>query len=96
MNKGYLLAFFQENPTQKANIKAILSCEDDDKIFVQTINGKKPYKGNLLFTSENLPIVAKGNQYLKLLSFTATLSQITFIYTENFDMVAEYLALLNE
>ena len=89
-NKGFLLAFFQQSPNDKAQIKGILSCEEDDKIVIKTSQGKKPYKGILLYDSNNLPILPKGNQYLKLLSLTSTLSQITFVYTEDFDTVAEY------
>lgn len=94
MNSGYLLAFYQENPRNVLKIKAILSCDADGKIMVQSLGGKKLYKGNLLYGKDNMPVVPNGDIYLKLLGQTSSLSQITFLYTEDLDVVAEHLKAL--
>jgi hypothetical protein len=94
MSKAHVLAFYQSSPDKNPEIKAVLSCDETGKVFMQTISGKKPYRGTVILNKENVPVVPKGNGYLKLLGQTSTVSQITFLYTEDLELVSKYLETL--
>lgn len=91
---AWCFVYFQYTPNDKAELKGILTIEEE-KIYFVNEKEKKELKSNALLTEtaeEILP--TRPTAYLKQLSLQSSISQITYEYTEDFNRVSEYLSAL--
>jgi len=91
---SFVVVFFQNNPNEEAKVKAILSC-DNNQIFIQDQNEKKLYKGFPLFQN-GIMILPDNNRWLKFYAQSNTISQMSYIYTEDYNEMSKYLAILHQ
>lgn len=90
---NHTIALFQKTPKNKPTVCGIFSLEEDGRVWVQTKTAFRPYKATLV-TANNDIIMSNCVEFLKELARQAKLSQISYYYTEDDDVVAEYSDLL--
>ena len=90
---AYLLVFFQKNPKTRSKIIGILFIGEDGNIYCDNGTTQRVYEASLV-TPENHVLVSKSEEFLKELARQSKVSQITYLYTDNVDLVQEWWDLL--
>ena len=89
---GWCLAFFQRNPKAKSECIGIYEVVDN-QVYVQTKTQRRLYSATEV-TNDGHVILSNGEAFLKELQRSDKSPQITYLYTEDEDLVAEYKQLL--
>lgn len=90
---NWVIAFFQKTPKTKAHVIGILFYGEDENVYCFNGNTTRAYHASLV-TKDNHILLSNSPTFLKELSNQDKVSQISYMYTENADLVAEYDALL--
>ena len=89
---GFTLAMLSKNPKSKTSCIGIFSVVEN-RVYVQTATSFVPYRATLV-TNDGTVILSNCEQFLQELERQAKISQITYYYTIDEDMMSEYKALL--
>lgn len=90
---GYTIATLQKNPKSKPTCVGLFFLGEDGRVWVQTKTRLVPYKATMVTATGDV-VMSNSDAFLKELARQTKLSQITYFYTQDEDMAAEYRALL--
>lgn len=84
---------FQKEPKSKPEVVGIFTLQDDGRIWVLTNNAHRPYNATMVSVYGHV-VPSDTELFLKELARQTKMSQITYYFIENEDMIEEYKSLL--